>query len=256
MKKQIIAGMAAAMVCVGAVGGTFAYLTQTTETVNNTFTVGNNVQISLDEARVTELGVPAVEDEITGEISEVGSVKDADKVLANTYKLMPNHEYVKNPTVHVDDESEKCYVFIHVNNPISAIEAEAGTKMEDGNDYVQIAQQITNHGWVPVTGDGYAGYYYKADPIDPTVEPAEGEELDLDLEVFDNFMITKDAYIDKSETAEKNDMNLNEYLNKQITITACAVQADGFESATDVITANALPEGFRPANTSTDAPTE
>ncbi len=248
MKKQIIAGMAAAMVCVGAVGGTFAYLTQTTETVNNTFTVGNNVQISLDEARVTELGVPAKK--VGEEIVEVDDVDLADKVLGNIYKLMPNHEYVKNPTVHIDEDSEKCYVFIHVNNPISAIEALKDTEMENGSEYVQIAEQITNNGWTAITTDGYTGYYYKEQPIDGTAE-------DLDLEVFDNFMITKDAYIDKSEAAEKNEKNLNEYLNKQITITACAVQADGFTSATDAM--KAWPKDFGPTTSvegSTEAPIE
>lgn len=209
MKKQIIAGMAAAMVCVGAVGGTFAYLTQTTGEVRNTFTVGNNVQISLDESKVTELG------ELDGE----------DRVYTNTYKLIPNHEYVKDPTVHVDADSETCYVFIKVDNGIAAIES-------DAEGYVNIAEQIANNDWIALPDK--PGYYYKADAVNP-------EGADVDIDVFDQFAINEDAYIDAAEDP-MNPLNLAQYTDDTITITACAVQADGFETALEASVA--LPEGF------------
>lgn len=210
MKKQIIAGMAAAMVCVGAVGGTFAYLTQTTGEVRNTFTVGNNVQISLDETDVDELGV---------------AVPEAGKVTANEYKLIPGHEYTKDPTVHVDADSETCYVFIKVDNGIAAIES-------DAEGYVNIAEQIARNGWTALPNK--SGYYYKTDAVSP-------EGADVDIDVFGQFAINKDAYID-AEKAPMDPLNLAQYTDATITITACAVQADGFDSALEASVA--LPEDF------------
>ncbi|MBQ2690781.1 MAG: hypothetical protein IJF53_01345 [Clostridia bacterium] len=83
-KKALLMTLCAVMLVAASVMGTMAYLTSTTGVVTNTFTVGK-VGITLDEAKVTEYGV-----------------KDGDtRVMANTYKLVPGHTYVKDPTVHV-----------------------------------------------------------------------------------------------------------------------------------------------------------
>lgn len=100
--KKVIALLLAFVLVIGAtVAGTLAYLTSTTETVVNTFTVGN-VNITLDEAHV----------------DANGNVVDETRVLANTYKLMPGHTYTKDPTVHVQAGSEDCYVrmFVTIEN--------------------------------------------------------------------------------------------------------------------------------------------
>lgn len=220
MKKQIIAGMAAAMVCVGAVGGTFAYLTQTTGEVKNTFTVGKNVHISLDEAAVDQYG---------------DAIAEASRRTENSYKLIPDHDYIKDPIVHVEPDSESCYVFIYVKNDISPIEAEAGAEMEDKSTYVKIAEQITNNGWIPVTvGTNSTNYYYYPTAITEDTE-------DRDLAVFENFMVSSSAVI-----GDGSDMDLSNYdtLTKgtAITINACAVQNDGFAAASDAV--SALPSDF------------
>lgn len=72
-----------------------AYLTSTDE-VKNTFTVGQ-VKIKLDEAKVDENGKA-----LTGE--------KAERVKANSYKLMPGHTYTKDSTVTVKKVSESSYV--------------------------------------------------------------------------------------------------------------------------------------------------
>ncbi len=207
MKKQIIAGMAAAMVCVGAVGGTFAYLTQTTE-VTNTFTVGENVGITLDEADVNELGERLNED---GTVHVEGDEKElADRVTENKYKLIPGRTYVKDPTVTVNENTADCYVFIHVENGISGIEGEDDT----------IATQIADN-WTSV--DGRENYYYWAEG---TV--SAGRKLN----VFETFTVD----------GEKEYDDLEECAGATITITACAVQADGFANAAEA--AVALPADF------------
>ena len=97
--RRILLLLACAVLLVSlSVGATLAYLTSTTQTVKNTFTVGN-VEITLDEAEVNEYG-----EVVTG----------ADRVTANTYKLLPGRTYVKDPIVHVKAGSERCYVRVEV----------------------------------------------------------------------------------------------------------------------------------------------
>ena len=74
-----------------------AYLTST-DTVENTFTVGN-VKITLDEAKVNTDGT---------------LVEGAARVKANSYKLLPGHTYTKDPTVTVKAGSESSYVRMKV----------------------------------------------------------------------------------------------------------------------------------------------
>ncbi len=98
--KKILVLLLCAVLLVGAsVAGTVAYLTSQDEVVNN-FTVGQ-VRISLDEALVDDNG-----DTVTGD--------NADRVQTNDYKLLPGHAYDKDPTVHVTQGSEDCYVRMFV----------------------------------------------------------------------------------------------------------------------------------------------
>ena len=87
----------ALLLVAAGVFGTLAYLTGT-DTVNNTFTVGN-VKITLDEAKVNTDGTP---------------VEGADRVNTNEYHLLPGHTYTKDPTVTVKANSEACWLFVQV----------------------------------------------------------------------------------------------------------------------------------------------
>ena len=93
MKKSIALVMMAVLLVAASVMGTLAYLTSK-DTVKNTFTVGK-VKITLDEAKVNTDGT---------------LVPNADRVKTNSYKLMPGHEYTKDPTVTVKEGSEESYV--------------------------------------------------------------------------------------------------------------------------------------------------
>ena len=131
MKKTLTVLLALVLVIAMSVAGTMAYLTSTTDTVTNSFTVGN-VAITLDEAQVDVYGA---------------AVTPAARVKANTYKLIPGHSYTKDPTVHVAAGSEDCWLFVQVVNGISGLEAATVT---DG--YKTIADQMTANGWTAVTG--------------------------------------------------------------------------------------------------------
>lgn len=206
-KSKILLLMLCAVALVAAsVLGTLAYLTSTDEVVN-TFTVGK-VQIKLDEAKVNPDGT---------------EVTPAERVKVNSYKLLPGHEYIKDPTVHVDADSESCWVFVVVDNQIAALEATATEKMADGNNYVPINAQIADKGWTPIrTGSNVYYMEYTKD------------QADKDLEVFSNFMISGTVTGDTLAayapvTTGEGEEAVTTY--KSIVVTAYAVQKDGFDTA-------------------------
>lgn len=191
MKKKTVALLLALVMVFGAaIGGTFAYLTST-KSVQNTFTVGS-IDITLDEAKVDNMGNPldAQDNKVT--------LDKAERVTANTYKLIPGHKYTKDPTIHVVKGSEPCYLFVKVEDGLARIEADK-----------TIATQMTEKGWKAV--EGATNIFYKEAVVDAS-------EAAVDAIVFDNFTLAKDAAVDTYKTA-------------QIVITACAVQADGFGTA-------------------------
>lgn len=189
--KQILAMLLCAVLLVtGTVAVTVAYLTASTNAVTNTFTVGS-VAITLDEAKVTEYGV----------------VDGTSRVSTNTYKLIPGHEYVKDPTVHVTEGSEQCWLFVKVENGLAGIEATANTTT---GVKAKIADQMKSNGWVEL-GSSYPNVYYFNSTID-------AKDSQVDKVVFNNFTLAGDATV-------------ADYANAKITIDAYAVQADGFDSA-------------------------
>ena len=95
--KALLLTLCAVLLIAASVLGTMAYLTSTAK-VENTFTVGK-VEIKLDEAKVNADGIP---------------VEGADRVTANSYKLMPGTTYTKDPTVTVKAGSEESYVRMKV----------------------------------------------------------------------------------------------------------------------------------------------
>lgn len=79
-----------------AVGGTLAWLYDTTDDVENTFTVGN-IDIKLEETGTTA----STEGNIT--------------VNKKSFKMVPGANLAKDPVVTVEADSEKCWVFVEVN---------------------------------------------------------------------------------------------------------------------------------------------
>ena len=193
VKKAIIAALCAGTLVVGSVAGTMAYLTSSDE-VTNTFTVGN-VAITLDEAQVGTDGKA-----LTGDAAE--------RVKRNSYKLMPGHEYDKDPRVTVATTSENCYLFVKVDNQITAIESTEEDK--------SVAAQMAAKGWSAVEGQTGVYVYTKENAL----AVVKGGDK---VPVFDKFTV--------DGTTVDND-KLATYEGKTITVTAYAVQADGFDNKT------------------------
>ena len=101
MKKKTLALLLALVLVFGAaVGGTIAYLTDTTGPIANTFTVGK-VDITLTETFNTD--------------TDGDRTNDAWKA-----QLIPGTTYAKDPVVTVTNDSEDCWLFVkfeEIGNP-------------------------------------------------------------------------------------------------------------------------------------------
>ena len=80
-KKGLALVLALALLVIGVVGGTLAWLTSTSDTVTNTFTT-SDITVKLKETTGTE------------------------------YKMIPGYELAKNPKAWVVAGSEDCFLFV------------------------------------------------------------------------------------------------------------------------------------------------
>ena len=156
-KTALLLVLGAILLVAATMFGTVAYLTST-DTVTNTFTVGN-VAITLDETDV-----------------DVYGVKDSEnRVKENEYKLIPGHTYVKDPTIHVAANSEAAWLFVKVEDGIAAIQ-----------DTTTIAAQLTANGWTAL--DGVANVYTRATAVAASANVQ-------DFPVFGSFTLTDNAKV-------------------------------------------------------------
>jgi len=170
--------------------------------VTNTFTVGK-VKITLDEAKVNEYGEADT---------------SASRVKESTYKLMPGHTYIKDPTVTVKAGSEKSYVRLLVT-----INKAAELKEVFGDSFLP-QNYVT--GW-----DSTAWPCVKTTPNDDNtvtyefrykdVVSAGAEDVKLDA-LFDSFSVPGE-----NMSADK----LEKLNGLKITVVAHAIQADGSDTA-------------------------
>lgn len=172
-RKVLLAVLCAALLVGASVAGTLAYM-QSSATVTNTFTTGN-VDITMDETKV----------DLYGE-----AVAEAAPVTENSYKLIPGHEYIKDPTIHVTNTSEDCWLVVKIQNDL-------------GED-VTFTPNTAN--WEKLQGEltGTSYWLYK-----------ESVSGGANIQVFDKFTYTS------------NTPTVDDVTGKTITVTAYAIQADG-----------------------------
>jgi len=212
-KKILIGALCAALIMSATVVGTLAYLTDTSEKVVNTFTVGN-VSIKLDETQVDVDGNLVDED---GSLIPEGSDPFRDE-KGNSYKMIPGREYLKDPMVFVDEESENCWLFV---------------KLEKSENYDNFLEQYeVANGWDPLfdeEGKPVEGVYYrkyvKADAESNYFYVLAGKAHDDGSVTNPNGSITV-------KTSVTSDMvkDLTPETYPTLTITAYAVQHEGIDS--------------------------
>lgn len=182
LRKVLLTVFSALLIVCLSVGATVAYLTSK-DSVTNTFTVGN-VKITMDETKVNEYG---------------NAVEGEARVTENTYKLIPGHTYTKDPIIHVDKNSEDCWLFVHLDNGIGPIMDD--TTVEN--------QMIADGNWTKIDGANNV-YYYK-----------NAVKAGANIDVFKTVTIKASATND----------DIDGHNNHLIQVTAYAVQADGFDTA-------------------------
>lgn len=180
--KALVLALCAVLLVVTTVFVTMAFLTSE-DSVQNTFTVGE-VTITLDEADVKTDG--------TYETNQNA------RVDANEYKLIPGHTYIKDPTVHVDDDSEECWLFVKVENGLVNAEKAGNTTIEE---------QMKANGWTLV--DGQKNIYVYKEVVTA--------ETGANVVVFSSFTIDGETVV-------------ADYKDAKINVTAYAIQAEGFEN--------------------------
>ena len=143
-------------------------------------------------------------------------------VDGNSYKLIPKKTYTKDPAITVNKGSVPSYLFVKVKNGISTIEEENGNTM---------AEQIVKNGWQPVKTNAsgevlylYVGQNATDDPkIDPALVKAKyvgKAEADEVIEIFKQFTIKENAAV-------------ADYAGAKVTLTAFAIQTEGFTEGKD-----------------------
>lgn len=136
-KKIIITLLAVVMLIGCTIGGTLAWLSATSGTVTNTFTVGD-VNIELKEHDLKADGTLDTSSEVTEE---------------NTYKIVPGDTQPKDPFVRVEAKSEESWIFVQVKEVRNTVTGNA-----NATKYVtwEIAEGWTQLG---TTTGGVSTYY-------------------------------------------------------------------------------------------------
>ena len=208
MKKKIALLMAAIMLFGVTVGATIAWLTDETEEVVNTFTVGD-VIIDIDEVDYDK------DDNSEDNVSFSSQIRDK----ANEYHLIPGKTYVKDPVVHVKAGSEACFLFVEVENNLGAAEAEGGY------GYFPIIHQMDDNNWVPLKGN----IWYLSDGKGNILSVDASKSVDdLHYPVFEKFKVLETAVRGVSSNSDSDSsVYLGDYAGEIITIKAYAIQSEG-----------------------------
>ncbi len=167
MKKKLMAVALATIIAVMAIAGaSLAWLTAETDEVTNTFAIGN-ITIDLDET-------------------------------TSNYKIVPGATDAKDPKVTVKETSEKCYVYVTVENNLVIGTTVVGTPNIDSTK------------WEVVATKGNKTLYRYTEIVDAA-------DADQTLEVF-----TQVTYAGEAITTE----NITSLKDKTIVIDAFAHQSD------------------------------
>ena len=121
-KKTFVLLLALVLIAGAAVGGTLAWLTDTTEAVQNTFTT-SDIDITLTESKNLDL------------------------------KMIPGWTIAKDPKVTVKANSEKCYLFVKI---------EKSSNFDNFMTYEMAVNSDETAIWTELTGvNGVNGVYYR-----------------------------------------------------------------------------------------------
>lgn len=178
-KNFLACALAIAVIAATFVAPTFSWLSSQSEKVVNTFS-GGTISVMIDEAPV----------------DENGKKTEGDRVTANNYKYVAGSVLDKDPTPTVLKGSDKCYVYLCVENSLTDL----FSLDIDSSSWVLVAQK-----------DGKSVYMYK--------EAVDASHADSDVAlnpIFTHVTVSKEL------TAE----NVEEIGERTLCVTAYAVQTE------------------------------
>ena len=181
------------VVCVASIGGTLAWLTSTTAPVVNTFTP-SDINITLTETGATN--------------------------NAKSFKMVPGYTIDKDPTVTVKAGSEKCYVFVKVDE---------STVLDNYVAYT------VDSGWLQLkdsSGNDVSGVYYRV---------VESLTSDQSFNVLTGNQVTVNSNVTKADMEE---LKAADAVQPTLTFTAYASQY--FKNATESFTAAEAWDNVKP----------
>lgn len=182
LSGKLVALLLALTLVIGCVaGGTVAWLTAKTKPVVNTFTFGN-INITLTESK--------------------GTADDVLNQNNRSFKAIPGCTIEKDPTITVLKNSEKCYLFVKVE------------EAHNQDKIVEYTVDVGESAWMEL--DGESNVYYRV------VENCTDDQL---------FTVLKDNQVTISTglTKEKVDELTKAGTFPTLTFTAYAVQYESFE---------------------------
>ena len=243
LKKKLLITLGALVgvvaIVVTSVLGTLAYLTSSAA-VSNVFTIGN-VALTLTESKVNP----------DGTLYDDG----ATQVDTNTYHLLPGKSYIKDPVITVGAGSTPSYLFVLLRNDLEQIAWK-------NDEHPSIAQQMASNGWAKYTkaSTGWVYVYVgfnedgtsKADAAN--VALTEGTQSTLLAEFVtpegSNYA-DAEAHPGKyklfSEFSIMPKADVSTYGAAKVTLTAVAIQADGFDDVKEgeTVTSYALDQAWK-----------
>ena len=203
--KKLIAIISCMILLIGAVGATIAWLTDKTDPVVNTFTVGN-IDIDLYET--------------SGD----------DQVHAKDYKMIPGTTLDKDPKVTVEAGSEACWLFVKVTESCDVSKPDSNDKYIF-SDFIDYSVITGESGWTQLMNGEtpVAGVYYRAvsastaDQIFDVIGANNGDDF------LTNKVVVKDTVTKEMMDALESALKTNPNAGPKLTFKAYAVQNVGFE---------------------------
>ena len=190
MKKPAAIALACALCCAIGIGGTLAWLTDTSGPVENTFTVGN-IDIDLEETK-------------------------------SDFKMVPGCTIEKDPVVTVFGGSEDCWLFVQVQETGGEVTLADGAAT-DFDDFVGYSVITGTDGWAEL-GAAYPGVWYRkvaADAADQSFDILTGNKVAVRDTVTKEMMDKLEAAYQAAEDANKGS---GKAILPNLTLTAYAVQ--------------------------------
>lgn len=195
--KVVVLLMAAVLLIGCSVGGTLAWLIANSETVTNTFVVGD-INIKLEED---------------------GAVIDKNDGIFknNNFKVLPGTTQAKDPKVVVEAGSEACWLFVQVK--------EENNTATSGRKYVTWA---INNEWTELSTENGVTTYY----IEQGALTAEGA-TSVSHNVIKDSTVSYSEYLTKADMDELDAKEGQGAKQPQLTFKAFAVQKEAATTAAE-----------------------